>query len=221
MTNGSKRQRTRRALIDLLKRQGPTDATELADALGVTAMAVRQHLYDMQGERLVDAQEQPRPVGRPAKLWQLTAAADAFFPDGHADLTIGLITAMKQVFGEDGLERLLAARADEQVATYRRQTDPAAELPVRLAALAAMRTEEGYMAEVQEDPDSVGTAWLLIENHCPVCSAATACTSLCRYELDVFRAVLGPSVVIDRADHILAGARRCAYRVRPLDASRD
>jgi predicted ArsR family transcriptional regulator len=29
----------------------------------------------------------------------------------------------------------------------------------------------------------------------------------------VFRAVLGDDVRVERSDHILAGARRCAYRI--------
>jgi predicted ArsR family transcriptional regulator len=30
----------------------------------------------------------------------------------------------------------------------------------------------------------------------------------------VFRDVLGPEVEVERVEHILAGARRCAYRIR-------
>jgi predicted ArsR family transcriptional regulator len=55
---------------------------------------------------------------------------------------------------------------------------------------------------------------LLIENHCPICAAARACTNLCAGELRVFQQVLGPGVTVERIDHILAGARRCAYRVK-------
>ena len=88
---------------------------------------------------------------------------------------------------------------------------PSDSLPARLKALAAQRSEEGYMAEVEkEGPGS----YLLIENHCPVCSAAAACQGLCAMELEVFQEVLGPGVEVARTDHILAGARRCAYRVR-------
>jgi predicted ArsR family transcriptional regulator len=36
---------------------------------------------------------------------------------------------------------------------------------------------------------------------------------LCRSELAIFRAVLGADVTVERTDHILAGARRCAYRI--------
>ena len=55
--------------------------------------------------------------------------------------------------------------------------------------------------------------YLLIENHCPVCSAAAACTGLCNMELEVFRKSLGRDFLVKRIDHILAGARRCAYLV--------
>ena len=36
---------------------------------------------------------------------------------------------------------------------------------------------------------------------------------LCRAELETFRTVLGADCGIERIDHILAGARRCAYRI--------
>ena len=80
----------------------------------------------------------------------------------------------------------------------------------RLAKLAEIRNEEGYMADVLEAGD--GTP-LLVENHCPICSAATACSGLCRAELDVFQRVLGERVSVEREEHILSGARRCTYRV--------
>jgi len=201
--------RSRRILIDSLKQDGPQDAASLARRLGVSAMAVRQHLYDLEGEGLVTHEEEARPVGRPAKLWRLTAAADRFFPDGHAEFTVGLINSMKQAFGAEGLDKLLRVRAREQVAAYRARIDRQPSLPKKLKALAEIRTEEGYMAEVEK----ANGGWLLIENHCPVCSAAAACTGLCNMELEVFQKSLGREHEVKRIDHILAGARRCAYLV--------
>lgn len=55
-------------------------------------------------------------------------------------------------------------------------------------------------------------SYALIENHCPICTAARACTGLCAAELDVFRAVLGPRMSLERTEHIVSGARRCVYR---------
>jgi predicted ArsR family transcriptional regulator len=201
--------RSRRAIIDSLKQDGPQDAASLARRLGVSAMAVRQHLYDLSGEGLVTHEEEARPLGRPAKLWALTAAADRFFPDGHAEFTVGLINSMKQAFGAKGLDKLLKVRAREQIAAYRTRIDRQPSLPKKLQALAEIRTEEGYMAEVEK----ANGGYLLVENHCPICSAAAACTNLCNMELEVFRKSLGSEHEVRRIDHILAGARRCAYLV--------
>jgi predicted ArsR family transcriptional regulator len=86
-------------------------------------------------------------------------------------------------------------------------------LEQRLEGLAAKRTDEGYMAEIQSLEDG---SFLLIENHCPICAAATACTGLCRQELEVFQTVLGQDAVIARTEHIVAGERRCVYQVIPI-----
>jgi len=67
------------------------------------------------------------------------------------------------------------------------------------------------MAEVLRQPDD---SFLLIENHCPICAAATACSKLCDAELQVFQAILGEGTVIEREEHMLAGDRRCVYRIR-------
>ena len=93
-------QPTRRALLDVLKRRGARKAADLSRDLGVSAMAVRQHLYAMQEEGLVGFAEEARPRGRPAKRWHLTEAADRYFPDAHSELTVGLLESMRNAFGE-------------------------------------------------------------------------------------------------------------------------
>jgi len=203
--------RSRRAILELLKWHGPQDARTLAGRLEISAMAVRQHLYSLADDRLVTSEEEPRPMGRPAKLWRLTPAADELFPNAHAELTVSLIQSMRETFGERGVDRLIAARTGSQIEAYRAQVGTRGSLRERLRALARLRTREGYMAEVKEE---TGGAWLLIENHCPICVAARTCTNLCAGELQVFQQVLGGDVHIERIDHILAGARRCAYRVK-------
>lgn len=203
--------RSRRAILELLKWHGPQDARTLAGRLEISAMAVRQHLYSLADDRLVTSDDEPRPMGRPAKLWRLTPAADELFPNAHAELTVSLIQSMRETFGDRGVDRLIAARTRRQIEAYRAQVRDGGSLRERLQTLASLRTREGYMAEVEEE---TGGALLLIENHCPICAAARACTNLCAGELRVFQQVLGAGVTVERIDHILAGARRCAYRVK-------
>jgi predicted ArsR family transcriptional regulator len=202
--------RTRRAILQLLKQEGYLDAVTLSSRLDITAMAVRQHLYALQDEHLVAYKEEQRSMGRPAKLWHLTSAADRLFPDGYAELTLSLIDSVKEAFGEAGLDRLLDVRTTHQIASYQAFISNPNSLQKRLEALATLRTDEGYMAEILPLDDG---SFLLIENHCPICAAATACTGFCARELEVFQRVLGEEVKIERTEHIVAGARRCVYRI--------
>src|SRR5262249_9723766 len=152
-------------------------------------------------------------VGRPAKYWRLTREADRFFPDAYAELNIALIDALGDAFGASGVKRVLETRCARQQEVYARRIAPAASLAEKLRQLARLRTEEGFMAEVKPDGP---TSFLFIENHCPICVAATACKGFCETELDLFRTVLGPDIGVERVEHIVAGDRRCAYRITPV-----
>ena len=205
---------TRRALVKLLKTDGPLDSARLAARLRLTPMAVRQHLYALEREKLVTAEERRVPIGRPAKYWRLTRAADTLFPDAYAELNVALIDAVTLTFGAGGMQRLLEVRGTKQRADYGARISRSAPLKTRLLQLARVRSEEGYMAEVK--PAGRG-AFLFIENHCPICAAASACQGFCATELDLFRAVLGPGVSVERTEHVVSGDRRCAYTVSSCD----
>ena len=203
---------TRRAIVKLLKTEGAMDSARLAKRLDLTPMAVRQHLYALQREQLVTAEERPVPIGRPAKYWRLTRQADRLFPDAYAELNVALIDAVGHAFGPAGMQRVLESRGATQRAAYVARIARSAPLKERLQQLARVRTEEGYMAEVRSGGRG---SFLFIENHCPICAAATACQGFCATELDLFRAVLGPDVSVERTEHIVSGDRRCVYRVEP------
>lgn len=202
--------RTRRAIVKMLKSEGAMGAAQVAARLGLTPMAVRQHLYQLQRQKLVAADERPVPLGRPAKYWQLTREADRLFPDAYAEVSVALIEAVGDAFGEAGVKRVLESRLAKQRADYLRRIPRSLSLREKVRRLARIRAEEGYMAEVK--PAENG-AILLVENHCPICAAANACQGFCGTELDLFRAVLGPGVIVEREEHIVSGGRRCAYRI--------
>lgn len=205
--------KTRKAIVKLLKQEGPMDALQLAEQLELSGMAVRQHLYNLQEQKLVTFEEQPRSMGRPAKMWRLTAEANRLFPDGYADLTVQLIESMREAFGEEGLEKLLDIRNRKQMIEYGSRAPSSLPLREQLEALAQLRTAEGYMAEWIENTD--GT-FCFVEKHCPICAAAEACSGICRKEIEMLRHVLGGSHEVERIDHLLAGGSRCVYRITPM-----
>ncbi|MBV8351480.1 MAG: transcriptional regulator [Verrucomicrobia bacterium] len=208
---GPNLEKTRRRIVKLLKTEGALDSMTLGARLGVSAMAVRQHLYALQDQRLVIAKERPVPLGRPVKYWELTREADRLFPEAYAELSVSLIDALTDSFGPEGLQQILEHRTKRQRAAYSALIPATMPLHKKLEQLARIRTEEGYMAEVRpRDHDG----FLFIENHCPICAAATSCKGLCQNELLLFQSILGREVSIKRLEHIVTGERRCVYEIK-------
>ncbi|AJQ55975.1 TPA: helix-turn-helix transcriptional regulator [Aeromonas hydrophila] len=197
-------------ILFLLKSHGPQSAAELGEQLQMTSMGARQHLMTLEADGWVSFNDEARGRGRPVRLWHLTEQAWQRFPDSHSELTLQLIDNIQQLFGEVGMERLIAQREQQQLARYQAElTQPA--LADRLAALTAQRTREGYMADFRQEEDG---SWLLWESHCPICAAARACRGFCRSELEMFRRLLAPAGV-EREQYLLEGDHRCLYRIRP------
>ncbi|WP_375268091.1 helix-turn-helix transcriptional regulator [Phenylobacterium sp.] len=198
-------------ILQHLKTQGPATTAALAARLGVSRQATRQQMERLAAGGLVDAETTRGGVGRPRQTWTLTEAGHARFPDTHAQVTVELLDAVRAEFGPEGLDRLIRRREADSARGYAAALSGASTLEARLERLAAVRAAEGYMAEWTPTGDG---AYLLIENHCPICAAASACQGFCRSELSIFRDLLAPAKV-ERIDHILQGARRCAYLVTP------
>ena len=194
----------------LLKTHGALSTQRVGEKLGMTKEAARQMLHKLAGDGSVRSTTSATGVGRPQKVWELTDQAQALFPDTHSELTVQLIEHIRQVFGEAGLKQIILAQEAATLHHYRSRIQEQDPLLTKVQKLAEIRAEEGYMAQWEETEDG----FLLVENHCPICAAATACQGFCQAEMSTFQAILGAEVSIERTDHIVSGARRCAYRIK-------
>ena len=204
-------QRSTARILRLLKTRGSQNAEAIATHLKVTPVAVRQHLSALLQRGLVEHEDRKLSVGRPKRFWSLSKAGHDYFPENHAGLTLELITSIRAVFGEEGLERVIGYRETRAKKQYRNVVGEGS-IKQRARRLAAQRSAEGYMAHVQDLPDG---SILLAERHCPICAAAATCQGFCRSELALFAHALGPDVSVTRTDHIVSGADRCAYILKP------
>ncbi len=196
-------------ILYLLKTGGPKTAAVLAKSLNITSMGARQHLQNLTDEGFIEFQDIKQGRGRPARYWKTTKTADEKFPNSHSGLALQLINAAKEVFGEDGVSKLIDARQKKSLLRYQEYIKGSNDLETILNRLAKIRSEEGYMANV----DVLDDAFLLNENHCPISTAASNCSELCDSELALFRQILGEQYVVERAEHILSDARRCSYHI--------
>jgi predicted ArsR family transcriptional regulator len=203
-------ERSQDRILFHLKTRGPQTAADVGLRLEMTPAGARQHLLGLETSGLVESTEQRQGRGRPKKYWRLTPRGHARFPDRHSELTLDMLRSIRGLFGERGLEKLIAHRERASIDAYCKDIAKRPSLRQKLAALVKIRSREGYMASFSQQDRQT---FLLVENHCPICAAAAACQGLCRSELAVFRAVLGDKISVERIDHVLAGARRCAYRI--------
>ena len=97
----------KRNVLELLKRQGGLTAMQMASQLGLTDVAIRQHLGVLESNGLVESELlKPDGRGRPSTIWLLTDLASELFPNRHADLTVDLINAQTNIIAGRGLSIL-------------------------------------------------------------------------------------------------------------------
>ena len=197
--------------MERLKARGPQSVKILSKQLDMTTMGVRQHLAGLKTKGLVaQTQEERQTRGRPVHLWKLSKSGHNRFPNTHSQTTLELIDVIRSTLGEKSLNQLIDSRSEEVEANYRKCLDAAPpELQQQIERLAQLRSEEGYMAEVRLLPDG----WMLIENHCPIYSAAVSCQQFCKSELEIFQRLFENVATVARTDHLLKGTRRCAYKI--------
>ncbi|WP_133407654.1 helix-turn-helix transcriptional regulator [Parashewanella tropica] len=203
--------KTSQKILNLLKTQGALTAKVLAEDLSLTTMGVRQHLLSLEESGDVVTFDKSAGRGRPTRYWKLTEKSVERFEDRHEDLSLQLIDSIKVVFGESGLDKLIEERETRSLEVYQQAILSADSIERKLEVLANIRNQEGYMASIEQDNE----AWWLYENHCPICAAASKCQNFCRSELQLFQDLFKDCAIVTREEHIIEGARRCAYKVVP------
>jgi DeoR family suf operon transcriptional repressor len=190
-----------------LKRARRLTAKDLAAKLGVSLNAVRHHLKELEAEALVEYERQHRGVGAPAFAYRLSTAGDALFPRRYEATLTELLDYVVQREGRATAVAVLEARYE--ALTKRLQQELAGATPAeRMAAVARLLSDEGYMAEGSTSAET-GT---LVEHNCAIQAVAERFPEICAAEARFLAAALGAEV--DRHQHILSGCSACEYRVR-------
>ncbi|HET7167945.1 MAG TPA: helix-turn-helix domain-containing protein [Candidatus Limnocylindrales bacterium] len=202
----------RRELLLRLRHDGPSSPERLASALGVSRTGVLQQLHGLEAAGLVAREAIRHGVGRPRHVYDITPAAQDLFPTNYDGLASGLLAAIHAIGGDDLVEdvfeerkRLTRDRVRQRLAE---RIPSGAPLVERTRELAVIQDEQGYLAEATVGADGVIR---LVERNCAIHRVAADHAAACQAELDLFREILGTSVV--RETHIAAGDRCCTYRV--------
>jgi len=201
-----------------VRRRGEATSEQVAEQLRITVSGARQHLSALVESGLVEAREQPRPEGgrgRRPIVYAVTPDGDALFPKAYGELTNELLGYL----AEDSpatIDKLFAARREHRIANARDRLSRRRGLRAQVEELARILDEDGYLASWE--PAGAG-AYRIVEHNCAIWAVASKYGQACTSELDFIRAVL-PDAEVERVQHMVEGARRCAYEVRPRSRSR-
>lgn len=197
-------QRTRRAIVDHLKRNAGAALDQLAQAAGVAPITVRSHLAVLMREGLVRAEEVRGGRGRPWRRYFLTEAAEAHFPKRYGELAAHLLSGLTQVGGHDAVRHLVAHVAADMAATYRPRVAGKSEAD-RVAAIAAIIDEQGGAADWR----ATDSGYVISEHNCPYLSVSRCTDQVCEIDRQVVSALVGLPVQVPQ--RLRDGADSCTF----------
>lgn len=205
---------SRRAVLYAVRRRGEATAEEVAAQLGMTLSGARQHLSALVADGLLEVMEAARSRGsrgRRRLLYSVSEQGDSLFPKAYGELTNELLDYLSA--DEPGMvDRLFARRREHRITNARCRVDPLPTLGEKVAELARVLDEDGYLASWEAAGPST---YRVVEHNCAIWAVARRYGQACISELDFIRAVL-PDAHVERVQHMVEGARRCAYEIRPL-----
>lgn len=177
------------------------------DATGLTRPTLRQHLGQLERDRLVVRSTKKQPRGRPSLRYALTPEAEALFPSRDDALLGGLLEYLQER-GEDELVQAFFERYWEdrlRDVQHRLSRIPAGDEEGRLVALVAILREQGFMPEARRDAGGL----VIRECNCPFPEAVKRTRLPCRLEARFFERVFDER--ISRVTYIPDGFPACTY----------
>lgn len=194
-------------VVKAIRVRGKARITDVADDLGVTASAVRQHLTQLEASGLVRAEKVREGVGRPYYVYSVTPEAHNLFYQDYGDLARLLLQEVTRVQGQEALAQVLRRLSTRLADLYRDEVDGYA-LTERVREWADLLDERGVVVDVKETDDGY-----LIEHYgCPYMNVAVDNRAVCEMERQVMERLLKSNVLLERC--ALDGHKSCQFAVR-------
>ncbi len=204
---------TRQHILHILKTEGPQSAADLTKKLNITNMAVRRHLNTLEKDGFIESQTMRQTMGRPTAVYRLSETAEDLFPKKYHLLMSDLLNELVHAAGEDMIDVLFERRKHTLTNKYQAKME-GKSLREKVAALADIQNENGYMAEwkCRKSGSSAREEYAIIEHNCPIARIAAEYKQACRCELELFETLLDADVT--RTSCIADGEHQCTYLIQ-------
>jgi len=193
-------------LLDLIRIAGPLSVTELADAMEVTATAVRQRLTRLMAQSMIQREAIRAGRGRPKHRYSLTDKGLRQTGSNFTDLALALWREIRSTGNEslsrDVLRRISRALASGYAAQIQGNTPGE-----RLASLAELLNQRRIPVTIGETTDNHST---LTAHACPYPNLAEEDGSICQMEKMMFSELIGNELELTQCR--LDGGGDCRFQ---------
>jgi len=203
-----------RALLDLIRRNGPLSITEMVTELGVTPTAVRNRLTRLVSSGMVERRTEHGGRGRPKHSYQASVEAHRRLGQNYADLAVVLWDEMMRTVEDRKLRRFLFGRITDRLADLYRSQMSGEEWQGRMVQLGTILHDRGIETEVTHGDG--GMMPILKQHSCPYYELAETDRAVCAMERKMFEKVLGRGLRLSQCR--LDGHRSCDFEAKPLIA---
>jgi len=198
---------TRKKIIMLLKKSEHLTVAEMSKEMGITSMAVRQHLMSLEKRGIIYYTTRKYGIGRPVFLYKLTDKARDFFPKSYGPFVKEVLGIVERMDGRKKVRRIFEERMERILRERLSVLGNNGHAEERVSALAGMLESDGYMVEYDVNNDHIE----LREYNCPIYSLVSDYPEACSFELEMYRQLLGDKV--ERIECQRDGAPSCIYMI--------
>lgn len=199
---------TRENILILIKKHGGLSVEELSRHVGITPMGVRQHLMTLEKSGMITYDINKHGIGRPVFIYRLTDRADNLFPKAYSKFLVHMLERLEETDGRDKVRDIFKATMDKMYAGFGDVVAAKSSAEDRLLALAGLLEEEGRMVDLEK-----GNGHLMLKQYnCPISKVSEIYRDACKYDLDLFRKLIGRSD-IERTACIADGDTSCTFMV--------
>ncbi|WP_184019861.1 helix-turn-helix transcriptional regulator [Haloferula luteola] len=201
-------------VLEELKRSGGMPVPELQRRLGGSYMGVKDQCEALRKRGFVETWRVPRTeVGRPEIMYRLAPKAEGLFPDAGKELSLGLLEAARQVYGDTAPERLLLHYFQQLGEEWRPRLQRAKSLVEKATLLSGLRDKVGCFSRCKYDPQR---GFRIEEYHHPFRAIQEVFPNAIQFELRMMEELLGSRVVRKEVPGGRGGPARVDYEIATL-----
>ena len=178
-------------ILNTLKRTRGLSVNQLVSRMKMSYMGIKQHCLTLERDGYLDTWRRPQKMGRPEMVYRLTRRSHSLFQADSNAFTLELLESIEEIYGPNAPEKLLYNLFERKTNTLKLRVR-GETVEERARTLAAIRDEDGHMAQFVNEPNGGGPQ--ILECHSPILNLIEKYEIIGRLEQDMFEKLLGTPV---------------------------